>query len=227
VNYWEEDKTAGKAEGSTRWNVPKIQTDPDGSAVIHLELRYVHPSNRVDLTESRELNISAPAADGGFSIDWRAHFVAGSEGAVLDRTPMPDEPQGQVNGGYAGLGLRMAQRPITMSAVSTFGPVSDFKNDRARPNAPAVACNCSDGARDLGGIAIFNEPANAGENAPWYIINSQNMRFVCAAILAPGIRTLAPGATLDLHYLVAVHPRAWSPNELDSARKDWLKAPAR
>jgi hypothetical protein len=226
VNYWEEDKTTGKAEGATRWDTPKIETRENGSAVIRMELRYVHPSNRVDLTESRTLIISAPADDGGFTIDWRAHFTAGPAGAVLDRTPMPGEPQGQVNGGYAGLGLRMAQHPVVMSVVSTAGEISEFKSDRARPDAPAVACNCSEDSRDLGGIAVFSDPANAGENAPWYVINSRNMRFLCAAILAPSIRALPAGGTLDLHYFIAVHPHAWTPAELIAVRKEWLKSQA-
>jgi hypothetical protein len=60
ANYWEEDRQSGKAEGATRWSPPGIETRPDGSATVRLEVTYTHPSGRVDLTETRELRISAP-----------------------------------------------------------------------------------------------------------------------------------------------------------------------
>ena len=139
VNYWEEDRATGKAEGATRWTTPKIQTQDDGSATIQFDVTYINPSNRVDMTESRELKISAPKSDGSYTIDWSAKFTAGKDGAILDRTPMPGEPDGKVNGGYAGLGLRMASAPLTMSVVCSTGLVTHFESDRARPNAPPSA----------------------------------------------------------------------------------------
>ncbi len=218
VNYWEEDRTTGKAEGATRWKTPVITARTDGSATIRMELTYSNPSNRVDMTESRELNISAPAKDGSYAIDWRADFTAGKDGAILDRTPMPGEPGGQVNGGYAGLGLRMASPPLGFSILCSTGMVNHFVSDRARPNAGAVACNFTAGGRDLGGIAIFSDPANAGENAPWYLINSQQMRFACAAILAPKILTLKPGEQMKLHYRITIQPRAWTVEQVQALK---------
>jgi hypothetical protein len=216
ANYWEEDRQTGHAEGATRWATPVIEMQTDGSATIRLELTYVNPSNKVDLTESRELKISAPKPDGSYTIDWRAHFAAGKEGAILDRWAMPDEPNGKVNGGYAGLALRMAGAPLNFSVLCSTGVVDHFESDRARPNAAAVACNFTDGARDVGGIAIFSDPKNIREQAPWYIVNSKEMRFVCAAILAPKIRTLKAGERMELHYLVALRPKAWTVEALQS-----------
>ena len=218
ANYWEEDRQTGKAEGATRWSPPVIETQEDGSALIRLALTYTHPSGRVDMTEERELRVSAPAADGSYTIDWRSSFVAGSEGALLDRTPMPGEPKGQVNGGYAGLGIRLAGAPLEVSMLSTAGPIASFANDRARPAAPAVACNFTSEGTDRGGIAIFSDPVNAGENAPWYIVNSAQMRFMCAAILAPKPMALGPGASLKLSYRIAVSPVAWTPEKLSAMR---------
>src|SRR5262245_26178538 len=193
VNYWEEDRNSGRAEGATRWNAPKIETHADGSATIRLELTYTHPSGRVDLTETRELRISAPDARGGYSIDWRAEFTAGKEGAVLDRTPMPGEPKGQVNGGYAGLGARLGSSPAVMSIVTPDSAVTQFASDRARPAAPSVAANFDREGRAIGSIAIWSDPANIASNAPWYIVNAaEGMRFICAAVLAPAVRKLAP-----------------------------------
>ena len=215
VNYWEEERATGKAEGATRWTTPKIQTQDDGSATIQFEVTYTNPSNRVDMTESRELKISAPKSDGSYTIDWSAKFTAGKDGAILDRTPMPGEPDGKVNGGYGGLGLRMASAPLMMSVVCSTGLVTHFESDRARPNAPAIGCNFSDGTNVIGGIAIFSDPKNAGENAPWYLINSDKMRFACAAILAPKIRTLKPGEKMNLHYRITVRRQPWTPEALE------------
>lgn len=222
VNYWEEDRQSGKAAGATRWGTPQIGARPDGSATIQLDMTYTHPSGRVDMTESRELRISAPRADGGYTIDWNSHFTAGKAGAVLGRTPMSGEPEGKVNGGYAGLSARLAAAPITMSVVTPDGPVTQFASDRARPAASAVAANFKDGARDVGAIAILSDPANIGEKASWYVINSATaMRFLCAAVLAPQVRTLPPGGEWRLHYRIAVQRRPWTPETLRAAVTQW------
>jgi hypothetical protein len=223
VNYWEEDRQTGHAEGVTGWTQPKIKARPDGSARIRMNLTYRHPSGRVDMMERRELQISAPGPDGSYSIDWRAHFTVGKEGALLDRTPLLGEPDGKVNGGYAGLGIRLAGPPRALSMVCSTGLVTRFESDRARPAAAAVGCNFTQGATDAGGIAILSDPANAGENAPWYLINSEKMRFACAAILAPKPLTVPAHGKLYLHYLIAVRPRAWTPETLQASAIKWLQ----
>jgi hypothetical protein len=222
VNYWEEDRQTGKAEGTTRWTTPEIETHPDGSALVGMNLTYTNPSNRVDMTERRELDISAPRSDGSYTIDWHAHFVAGKDGAVLDRTAMPGEPDGRVNGGYAGLSLRMAGPPLGISFVSSTGLVSHFENDRARPAASAVGCNFTSDSTAVGSVAILSVPSNAGDNAPWYLINSEQMRFACAAILAPKPRTLQPGEHLDLQYRIVVRREPWTPESLAAALQSMM-----
>ena len=227
ANYWEEDRASGKAAGATRWSPPVIATQPDGRATITLALSYTHPSGRVDLTEARELRISAPATDGSYTIDWHARFTAGKETVVLDRTPMPGEPKGAVNGGYAGLSLRLAAAPLGIALVTTAGPVTDFVRDRARPAAPAVACRFTDGGRDVGAIALLSDPANAGEAAPWYLINSAEFRFACAAILAPKPRPIAAGGHFDLRYRILLRRSGWTPEALRASQAAWLAAGAR
>jgi hypothetical protein len=222
VNYWEED-SAGHAQGKTRWDPPTIETQADGQATIRLKLSYVNPTGETEMTELRELHFSAPAADGGFSIDWLAHFTAGDKDLVLDRTPMPGEPGGQVNGGYAGLSARMVPLPVTMSVVTTAGPVERFVRNRARPNAAAVACNFSDDSRDIGSLAFFSDPANTGGDAPWYIIDSKQMPFICQALLAPKPRSVAAHGQFALRYRIAVSPKARTQAELETGQKEWLK----
>lgn len=223
ANYWEEDRTSGRSAGQTTWKAPTVQTQPDGRASIAMDVAYTHPTGRVDLTEARQLTISAPDADGGYTIDWRSRFVAGAEGAVLDRTPMPGEPRGAVNGGYAGLGARLASPPLVMSVVTSEGPVDQFVNDRARPNAAAAAANFSDAGKVVGAIAILSDAGNIGEKAPWYIINNDTMRFLDPAILAPAIKTMKPGEEWKLDYRIAIRKSAWTPELLRAALAAWKR----
>jgi hypothetical protein len=94
--------------------------------------------------------------------------------------------------------------------------VERFVSDRARPNAAALAFNFTQDEQDVGGIAIFSDPQNSGKEAPWYIVNSQQMRFGCAAILAPKIITLKPDEQMKLHYRIAVRPKAWTVESLQN-----------
>jgi hypothetical protein len=224
VNYWEENRVSGQAAGKTSWSAPVIDARPDGSARITMNVTYTRPTGEVDLTEARLLDVSTPASDGSYTIDWNMQFTAGKDGAVLDRTPMPGEPNGVVNGGYAGLSARLAAAPAVMSIVTTEGPVplSDFRGDRARPNAAAVAGNFTLDGRDLGGLAMMSDPANIAEHAPWYIIdNRRDFRFICAAILAPAIRTIPANGTFALHYRVALRRSAWTEAALADAIRQW------
>ncbi|MFL5617480.1 MAG: DUF6807 family protein [Gemmatimonadaceae bacterium] len=225
VNYWEENRVSGQAAGATRWSAPTIDARPDGSARITMQLTYTRPTGETDLTEARVLDVSAPAPDGSYTIDWSMRFTAGKDGAALDRTPMPGEPNGVINGGYAGLSARLAAAPATMTVVSTEGPVAEFRGDRARPNAAAVAGNFSLDGRDIGGIAILSDPANIAGQAPWYIIdNKRDFRFICAAILAPAVRTIPPNGALALRYRVALEPTAWTREALVEAMRRWQVA---
>lgn len=223
VNYWEESAATGQAEGRTRWTPPTIETHSDGRAVIHLALTYENPDGEVVLREARFLQVSAPAADGSYAIDWRARFNVGGAALELDRTPMPNEPSGQINGGYAGLGARLAAAPLTFAALTTAGPVTEFASDRARPAAPAIAFNFADGSTPVGGLAILSASSNAGENAPWYLVNSATMRFACAAILAPAPRHYTAGATFELRYRIALQRALWTPSALADAWRTGLQ----
>ena len=228
VNYWEENRVSGQAAGATRWSAPTIDTRPDGSARITMQLTYTRPTGETDLTEARILDVSAPASDGSYTIDWGMRFTAGKDGAVLDRTPMPGEPNGVINGGYAGLSARLAATPATMTVVSTEGPVTEFRGDRARPTAAAVAGNFSLDGRDIGGLAILSDPANIGAQAPWYIIDDKrDFRFICAAILAPSPRTIPANGELALRYRVAIRPTGWTREALVEAMRAWPAAAGR
>ncbi len=226
VNYWEEDKVTGQAQGKTRWDNPVISTESDGRAVIGMNLSYVSPSGHVDMTEIRAIRVSAPTTDGSFSIDWAAQFTVGDQDVILDRTPLLGEPDGVVYGGYGGLSARMIPLPATMSLVTTSGPPAPWATNRTRPFAAAVGCNFSDGSKDIGGLAFFTDPANTGGLAPWYIISSQQMPFICEALLAPKPLTYAARAEFYLRYRIGVSAKAWSQEALEAAQKDWMKVKA-
>jgi hypothetical protein len=228
VNYWEEDLKTGEAQGKTRWTTPAITTRSDGEAVIQLRLRYINPSGQVEMTEERKIAVSAPDARGGYTIDWNGRFIAGPNGALLDRTPMPNEPGGKVNGGYAGLAVRMPSVPVRMKVVTTHGAVAQFVEDRARPFSPAVGCNFEQNNQPVGGLAILSSPQNLAGEAPWYLIDADSsnafpdgFRFACAAVLAPHVLQLPPGGHLALSYRMVVAAGSWTPASLQAAFEAW------
>jgi len=224
TNYWEEQVGPGISAGKTSWTAPVIETKPDGSATISLALTYTsRAAGRIDLVEYREIAVSAPAADGSYRIDWKASFMAGFDGALLDRTPMPGEPKGAVNGGYAGFSIRLAAPPLAISCLSTEKVITEWPGSRSRPNAPAVATNFSEGGKDVGAVALLSDPKNAGEQAPWYLINQGEMRFMCAAILAPKPRQIEAGGQFELNYRVVLSPVGWTPATLAAAHTAWMK----
>ena len=221
VNYWEQDRTTGKAEGQTRWATPHIRTGSNGVATLDLAVDYVDPAGVEGLTERRRIRVSSPAADGTYTIDWRASFRAGTNQVVLDRTPMPNEPNGQVNGGYAGLSIRLANRPVELSLVTTDGPITEFVGNRARPDARALAANGRMDGQHFGGVAMLSAASNRDEGSPWYSVMTEEMRFFCSAVLAPKPLTLAPGGKLDLTYRIIVRPEPWTPEALRAAVTEW------
>jgi hypothetical protein len=177
-------------------------------------LEYVHPTGRVELTEQRTLEILPAGTNGDFTVDWRAEFKAGTNTVKLDRTPMKGEPHGQVNGGYAGLSLRMAAAPVSVALVTEQGAVTNFVASRARPEARALAVNFRRDSTKLGSIAIVSDAANLPGASPWYAVVNDQMRFFCAAILAPKPLELKPGESLGLHYRVLKRNEPWTPAAL-------------
>ncbi len=234
-NYWEEDRVSGLPAGKTAWTTPVIATQPDGSATIKLGLTYInYDAARVDMVESREIAVSAPDANGSYTIDWKARFVAGPEGALLDRQKMPGEPGGAYNGGYAGMSIRMA--PRTIGYVSTDGPVTQFNYDgtpqqtrtgeRARPNVPAMGFNFSEGGKVTGSIAFLSDAKNTdGKPATWYLINGPTQRppffFGDQTVLGPKPIQLAAGDKMELRYRFVLSRSEQTAATLKAALAAW------
>ena len=78
---------------------------------------------------------------------------------------MSGEEHGAVNGGYAGMSVRLAQSPAKCDFLTAEGAVSKFDSDRARPNSKAAACNITQAGR-TDGIAILSHTSNTGGDSP-------------------------------------------------------------
>lgn len=223
VNYWEESKETGKSEGETRWEAPRIERLPDGGVVIRMRIDYVHPSGRVDLAEYRDLMISSVERNGKYTIDWTSHFTAGPEGAYLDRTPLPDEPDGKLWGGYAGLSVRLAHGEDAVAYEAIEGPLDGFVDNRMRPRTQGIGATVFPNERHVGSLAILADPRNIEGKHPWYVINGQPSRFMCAAVLVPEPVQLEAGEVWELSYRIVVRPRAWDAEDLELELFRWLQ----
>jgi hypothetical protein len=181
-----------------------------------MTLRYLSPSNTVWLTEQREITVSAPASGGAVTINWKGQFTVNEAPLLLDRTHMPGEPGGAVNGGYAGFSLRAAQAPAQCQFLTLEGPIEKFESDRARPNSKAAACNITQNGR-TDGVAIFSRDSNTGGDSPWYIINSAAMHWFSPALLAPAPKSLKPRESFTWQFRVLTKAGAWTPELLRTA----------
>jgi hypothetical protein len=218
ANYWEQSRETGKAEGVTSWkSVGGKNTKGNGSGSITLLVTYTNPNGKVDLTEKRDIRVSPLAADGRYFIHWTSDFTAGAEGALLDRTPMPGEPKGQVNGGYGGLGVRLLAPPYAVSFLTAEGAITTFKDNRARPETVAVAANFTENGKPVGGIVVASSIGRDAAKVPWYVVDASStdaqMRFFNQSLLAPKVIRLAPGEKLHLDYQIGIAP-AWTPETL-------------
>lgn len=213
VNYWENDSKTGKPVGRTAWQLLDTVTRADGTALLRLHVEY-GPQGAPVLEELRELQVSAPAADGTFWIDWRADFRA-LAACTLDRTPLPGEPNGRANGGYAGLGARLALID-DRQAHSTQGPVVWNAQNRFRTHAPAFDYSSVLDGREVG-LAILAHADTVRSPSPWYAIAAPQMAFFMPAVICDGPMALQQRDTFVLRYRAIVHPGRLTGPELAAA----------
>ena len=217
VNYWEENTQTRRSEGTTSWRSVKQEAREDHSAHLELQLDY-RPRNATNsiLTELRQLDVSAPRADGSYVIDWWSEFEAGAEAVRFDRTPLPGEPGGQVYGGYAGLSLRFA-REFSKPQLHATGDVGERKDNRYRFAAAAADYGGQIDGSECG-VAILEHPSNPRHPGRWYAIDSpdQSTRFINAAWLQLKPFDLAAKARFTLRYRIIVHPGLWDHSQLQT-----------
>jgi hypothetical protein len=215
INYWEEDPKSSAAAGRTEWKNVKIETRPDNSARIQMDVIY-HPATSQDavLTERRIVEVSAPARNGQYHFDWDATFSAGAKDVLLDRTPLPNEPDGKPYGGYAGLSFRFAKDLTDIVAVASNhdAPISYTEN---RFRGKATALDYSGKIRDSEfGVATLDHPQNLNAPSPWYVINDPVLRFYTPAVLCYGPYTLKAGESFRLRYRTVIHPGRFTSQQL-------------
>jgi hypothetical protein len=223
VNFWEEDRGTGRPIGLTVWEPPDISTKPDGTAEIALSLRYVILSHYqkhfvkgdVILTEQRRHTVHPPDDRGDFRIDWTSVFEAQSDEVLLDRTPIPGEPDGEEWGGYGGLSLRFGgmdapeirseRAPVPTEgrfAVIFEGDAADFSGEFHKAGF---------------GISILQSPDNPP--SPFYGGAEPNIPFnwLSPALLYSGARKMSKGEKWTVRYSIHVHSMRWTSDLLHDA----------
>ena len=209
VNYWEEDKTTGKPAGLTLWSNVVVETRADFTARIAMDVTYAPPGQPAVMTERRVVEVSAPAADGAYTIDWDAAFTAGPAAVVLEATPVNPA---RTAGGYGGLIWRVAADLKDWQAISDSG-----RKDLAAHGEPARALDFS-GILDgrAAGIAILDHPGNRGHPTPWFLRLDPKKPYGLhgPGILFNGPVTVDAGATMRLRYRAIVHPGRWTERDL-------------
>jgi len=222
VNYWEVDPKTGRPAGRTSWANVGVAARDDHSALIAMDVAYRPVGEDVPvLTEKRTIEVSAPDPDGTYAIDWTGVFTA-ERVVVLDRTPLPGEPDGQVWGGYAGLSLRLAGDLDGRQVMTNEGPVGEMTDDRYRGRHAAVDYSGLLGGQPSG-AAIFDLPENPRSPTPWYIIKSAEMSFFTPAVLCYEPMTLQPGESITLRYRVLVHAGRWDAARLRREYERWTR----
>lgn len=209
VNYWEEDRTTGKSDGLTRIVHTKV-TPADGfSAKIAMELNYHPPGQPPILNETRHLTISAPDADGTYTIDWKSTFTSNLKPVTLDRT-LPEHLGGVRHGGYAGLSLRLAKDLDDAFSFQSRNGQTTHTIAHGKP-APWIGM-----AGPRGGIAIFDHPANPRHQPPWYLHDSPQMRFFSPSPIFNETLAIAAGESITFTYRIVVHSRPITAANIDA-----------
>ena len=220
VNYWEE--TGGKSDGTTRASSVVVKMNNNDSATVTMSLDYFPKGkeNETVLTEQRTIDISAPAEDGSYFMDWTMTLTAYVD-VKFDRTPIPGEPNGMSWGGYSGLSMRFADGMKDTQTISTAGRVQRNKDDRLDTTAAAVEQNGIFADGKPYGVAILAHPSNPRAPGDWYSLEDGHFTFFNAAFLLKAPYTLAKGETLTLRYRVHIHSGRWDAEKLNQAQTDY------
>jgi len=213
TNYWEFAKGEDKPMGVTALLDVKVEPRADHSARFVLSLAY-HPRGGANLlTERRIVEVSAPAKNGSYFIDWDATFTAGDSTVLLERTPPSVAKDGTKRGGYAGLSLRMAAETKDWkffdSENRTTDKVSGFPGRWFAAAGPQAT------------IAILDHPKSFRHPTPWYLV--KKMPFYEAAIIFEEPYTVPAGGKISLRNRILVRPGSASAKVLETEWKAFTK----
>ncbi|MEI8115845.1 MAG: DUF6807 family protein, partial [Bacteroidia bacterium] len=211
LNYWEEDRITGKSEGITELKSVKYKLTKQFDAEFKMELGY-HPPGGADLLkEERVVRLSAPAEDGSYFMDWESTFTALVDEVVLDRTPLPSEPDGKSYGGYAGFSARLNNQLWDVKAVNESGEKEGLHGKASRWMT-YEAKNLKEQAVSM---TIFDHPENRNSPNKWFISNDAETPFYyfSPAVVFDSKLILKKGEILRLKYRLLV-----SSGEIDQAK---------
>lgn len=225
VNYWEEDPATQRGKGRT--TVTKLRCEPreDHSARMEMEVSYHlegDPPGRAVLTERRTIEVSSPREDGAYHIDWTSEHTSAGGAVLLERTPLPGEPGGQLHGGYAGLSFRMRNLENRV-ACSSDGPTEFGRDERFRGRATAFDYSGRIAGQVVGAV-ILDHPANLDSPSPWYAIRSRDMTFFSPAVICFKPYTIGAGESLVLRYRIILHRGRLDAHGLRSAYESFVEA---
>ncbi len=211
VLYWEEDPKTGKAPGETELIHTKVTARADHSARFELALSCHPPGKPAVLTEKRTLEVSPPAKNGGYFIDWLGVFTAADRDVLLDRTPILGQPNGVAWGGYAGVSLRLAPALRNWQFADSQGPVN-----KPWTEARWMSFSGATGKGTSAAILVLDHPRSFRHPTPWYLIGS--MPYFSPAVLYREPYTLPAGKSILLKYRILFQP---GPFERDAAERQW------
>ena len=203
VNYWEyrddfkTEATGFKSEGVTDLKAIDIHKNADFSADIKLSLVYYREVKSPVLEEKRKIFVSSPDDRGSYYIDYFHEFIAAYGEVLLDRTPIPGEPDGKSWGGYGGLTIRFNQ-DLTESVSIPDADVPDY------PKAPWFYMGFETLAGDRAGVAMFQHPEYTTPFTRWYYARDRSIPFFffTPAALYDQPINLKEGESLALKYRV-------------------------
>ncbi len=224
LNYWESDRITGLSEGRTRLLDIKTDKNRDFSCRLSMTISY-HPPNKAPLLEERRtIRISRPDSLGHYTIDWTGHFTA-LENVVLDRTPIPGEPDGKSWGGYAGLGCRLDARNGT---TVTFSDSHGRHNTDIHSNQTIWLNANLDRAEQKAGMTILESPENPGYPQPGFIVHNHLDNYdLFFAYMNPGLLynsayRFEKQSTFTLKYIIHIHDGHLDPLELAKLHHDFF-----
>jgi hypothetical protein len=221
VDYYHEDPKVVPIIGVTAWSAPQIRTDSHFGARLTQDLSYHRPGASPVLKERRTIAISPPAPDGSYFMDWDMRFTPIQGDVILDRPPLPGEPDGTPWGGYAGLSVHFMEtmnssRVITENGRIDFTEINPkFSTYRGRGMGMDFSGRFPE---TEAGIAILDAPANLNSPSPWYAIDNW---YFSPAVIQYGKHIISSGTSLHLRYRVIVHSGMLSIQELRQAIETW------
>ena len=215
VNYWEENRKTGKSQGETRVISIKRSLSKEKQAQCDFDIDYAPAgSDAVVMKEKRSVNVLPPDEFGRYSIEWSSTFQALEKDVILDRTPVPGQPNGKSYGGYAGLSLRMNKSVKDGVFLNSNGLDADAAN---RKPALWMIFDVPEG----GSILFMDHPSNFNHPSKWYIYKS--MPFFSPAVIHDAPYTIKAGESLKLKYRLVVAAGAIAKESADKEWNAWLK----